>query len=143
MISVEYGARWPIKFEPFPVDEVPELFDELIRFVGGRINIETWRELDDVKRCRLIEKLTIEFCKETSPKKTYGVGQAMVRGGVVEALDIFGGGGTEWLSKYGSYQSSPSNITEDLSPCETKMEPSTRFITARRSPRSSFVGSHR
>lgn len=141
MISVEYGARWPIKFEPFPADEVPELHDELITFVGNRINIETWRDLDDVKRCRLIEKLTIEFCKETSPKKTYGVGQAMVRGGIIDALDIFGGGGSQWLSKYGSYQSNPSSITEDSSPCEMKTEPSIRFITARRSPRSSYVGS--
>lgn len=143
MISVEYGARWAIKFEPFPADEVPELYDDLIDFVRGRIVIETWNGLDDVKRCRLIEKITIEFCKETSPKKTYGVGQAMVRGGIIEALDIFGGGGTEWLSKYGSYQSNPSNITADSSPCETKTEPSIRFITARRSPRTTYVDSRR
>ncbi|GAB6927119.1 hypothetical protein JCM10914A_11020 [Paenibacillus sp. JCM 10914] len=113
MISVEYGARWPIKFESFPADEVPELYEGLIEFVGSRIGIETWRGMDDVKKCRLIEKITIEFCKETSPKKTYGVGQAMVRGGIIEALDIFGGGGTEWLmtllSRRGSSQSEITN----------------------------------
>ncbi|MHA2853406.1 hypothetical protein ACXZ7E_05445 [Paenibacillus lautus] len=141
MISVEYGASWPIKFEPFPAEEVPELYDELITFVGVRINIDTWCAMDDVKRCRLIEKLTIEFCKETSPKKTCGVGQAMVRGGIIDALDIYGGGGSQWLNKYGSYPSNRSSITEDSSPCEMKTEPSIRFITARRSPRSSYVGS--
>ncbi|MFK4166641.1 hypothetical protein ACI2LM_10280 [Paenibacillus lautus] len=141
MISVSYGARWPIKFESFPSDEVPELYDELIMFAGSRINIETWRGMDSVKRCKLIEKITIEFCKETSPKKTYGVGQAEVRGGIIEALDIFGGGGSQWLRKYGSYQSNPLSITEDSLPCEMKTEPSIRFITARRSPRSSYVGS--
>ena len=141
MISVSYGARWPIKFEPFPADELPELYEELISFVGRRINIETWRGMDDVKKCRLIEKITIEFCKVTSPKKSYGVGQAEVRGGIIEALDIFGGGGSQWLSKYGSYQSNPLSITEDASPCETKSEQSIRFITARRSPRSSYASS--
>ncbi|SMF91222.1 hypothetical protein SAMN05661091_5381 [Paenibacillus uliginis N3/975] len=141
MISVDYGARWPIRFEPFPSDEVPELYDELIAFVGRQIVIGTWCGMDDVKRCKLIEKITIEFCKETSPKKTYGVGQAMVRGGIIEAIDIYGGGGTEWLSKYGSYRSNQSNITAESSPCEMKPAVSTRFNTARRSPRSSYASS--
>lgn len=113
MISVSYGARWPIKFESFPSDEVPDLHDELITFAGSRINIETWRGMDSVKRCKLIEKITIEFCKETSPKKTYGVGQAEVRGGIIEALDIFGGGGTEWLTTLLSCGSSQSETTNE------------------------------
>lgn len=141
MISVDYGAKWPIKFEQFPADEVPELHDDLIDYVGRRIVIETWRDMDDVKRCKLIEKITIEFCKETSPKKNYGIGQAEIRGGIIEAIDIFGGGGSEWLSKYGSYQSNQSNITADSSHCETAPETSTRFVTERRSPRSSYTSS--
>lgn len=143
MISIEYGARWPINFEPFPVDEVPELYEALIEFVGSMIVIDTWLAMDDVKKCKLIEKITIEFCKRTSPKKIYGVGQAEVRGGIIDAIDIYEGGGSAWLSKFVSYQSSQSDITADSSHCEMKTEPSTRFITARRSPRSSYASSHR
>ncbi|GIP21057.1 hypothetical protein [Paenibacillus sp. J22TS3] len=104
MISVDYGARWPIKFVPFPVDEVPELYDRLIDFASRGIVIETWRKMDDVKRCKLIEKVTIEFCKETSPKRNYGVGQAEIRGGIIEAIDITEGGAMEWLTGLSSPQ---------------------------------------
>ncbi|GIO93543.1 hypothetical protein [Paenibacillus lactis] len=112
MISVDYGARWPIKFEQFPADEVPELYEALIEFVGSVIVIDTWGAMDDVKKCKLIEKITIEFCKRTSPKKIYGVGQAEIRGGIIDAIDIYGGGGTEWLTTLlsnGSSQSETSN----------------------------------
>lgn len=126
MISVHYGARWAIKFEQFPSVEVPELYEELLDFVRGSLVIGTWRNMDDVKRCKLIEKLTIEFCKANSPKRTYGVGQAEIRGGIIDAIDIYGGGGSEWLRKYGSYQSSQSDTTDDWLRCSTMTEASTK-----------------
>ncbi|PAK55414.1 hypothetical protein [Paenibacillus sp. 7541] len=112
MISIDYGAKVPIKFERFPADEVPELYDELIGFVHGWLVIDTWCRMGDVQRCKIIEKLAIEFCKETSPKRNNGIGQAMVRGGIIDAIDIYGGGGTEWLTTLlsnGSSQSETSN----------------------------------
>ncbi|MEK6993452.1 hypothetical protein NST08_24600 [Paenibacillus sp. FSL K6-1566] len=143
MISVDYGARWPIKFGQFPADEVPELYEALIEFVGSVIVIDTWVAMDDVKKCKLIEKISIEFCKRSSPKKIYGVGQAEIRGGIIDAIDMYEGGGSAWLSKFGSYQSRQLDITADSSHCETDPEMSTRFITARRSPRTSYVDSRR
>jgi len=105
MISVDYGARWPIKFEPFPIDEFPDIYEDVLAFAGSRIVIKTWNTMDDVARCKIIERMTIEYCKETSPKKNYGIGQAEIRGGIIDAIDINGGGGNQWLCQLGSYQS--------------------------------------
>lgn len=146
MISVEYGAKRPLKFEPFIIDS-PEkhfLFSTVDAFVCREMTLDTWMSLDDVKKCKLLEKIAIMFCKEEAPTREYGVTKAEIRDGIIQVIDIRRrGGGSQWLSKYGSYQSNPLSITADSSPCETKPEPSIHFITARRSPRSSYAGSHR
>lgn len=100
MIALDYGAKWPIKFEPFPQDEFPELYEDLIEFVGSRIMVGAWCKMDDVQKCKLIEKIAIEVCKEVSPRKNFGIGQAEIRGGIIDALDFFGGDGSRWLAQF-------------------------------------------
>lgn len=96
--AVNYGAKQPLKVEPYVVDsfETAELLDEIIYFVGREVNIDTYRKMDVAKACRLIQRFTILICKAESPTKLYGVRMAQVRHAVIQALEIYGGGRPPW-----------------------------------------------
>ncbi|MNN32736.1 hypothetical protein D3C81_1464670 [compost metagenome] len=70
--------------------------DEIVAFVGREVNIQTYRNMDAVKKCRLIERLAILICKAESPTKLYGISKAEIRHGILQALEIFGGGPPPW-----------------------------------------------
>ncbi|MNC68669.1 hypothetical protein D3C75_1192970 [compost metagenome] len=96
--TVDYGAKRPLGFSEYVVDsdESADLLDEIVAFVGLEVNIETYRSMDAVKKCCLIERLAILICKAESPTRLYGITKAEIRHGIVQALEIFGGGPPPW-----------------------------------------------
>lgn len=96
--TVDYGARQPLKIESYVVDSLAteELLDEIVYFVGREVNVDTYRKMDVIKACRLIERLAIMVCKAESPTKLYGITKAQVRHAILQALEIFGGGRPPW-----------------------------------------------
>ncbi|WP_342437822.1 hypothetical protein NSS79_34115 [Paenibacillus sp. FSL L8-0436] len=109
--AIEYGAKRPLKFSEYVVDSLAtaELLDEIIYFVGREVNVDTYRKMDVMKACRLIERLAIMVCKAESPTKLYGITKAQVRHAVIQALEIFGGGRPPWERESASFQFSQSS----------------------------------
>lgn len=101
MYEVDYGAKRPLKFEEFLIDspEVEQLFNDIVRFVGGWLNVSTFANLDIVGQCRLLEKTAIEACKALKPTRDYGISKAKVRDAIVQAIEIYGGGRPKWLTQ--------------------------------------------
>ncbi|NJJ38399.1 hypothetical protein [Paenibacillus apii] len=96
--TVEYGAKRPLRFSEYVVDseDSEDLLDEIVAFVGREVNIDTYRKMDAVKKCRLIERLAILICKAESPTKLYGITKAEVRHAILQTLELFGGGRPPW-----------------------------------------------
>ena len=141
MIELDYGAKRRLSFEPYIIDSLEKhiLFAELEGFLMRELVFDTWLNLDDVRKCRLLEKLAIMFCKAVAPTRDYGVTKAEIRDAIIQVIDLKRrGGGSEWLSRYGSCQSNQLDITADSLPCETTQVTSTRFITASRIPREQY-----
>ncbi|MEK4061685.1 MULTISPECIES: hypothetical protein [unclassified Paenibacillus] len=103
--TIEYGAKRPLKFSEYVVDSLAteELLEEIVYFVGREVNVDTYRKMDAVKACRLIERLAIMVCKAESPTKLYGITKAQVRHAILMALEIFGGGRPPWERESASF----------------------------------------
>jgi hypothetical protein len=85
--EIDYGAKRPLKFEPYTVrnDEQDRFLGVIIEYVSRNVVMKTATAMDDVKLCRLIERISIELCKEHAPTKNYGIKKAEIRS-VVFAL---------------------------------------------------------
>ncbi|MFN4174526.1 MAG: hypothetical protein ACK4HV_05430 [Parachlamydiaceae bacterium] len=55
-------------------------FDELYDFVISDVNLETYRNMTDDKRQKLVMKQTILACKEFAPRKNYDMSRDEVYG---------------------------------------------------------------
>ena len=55
-------------------------FDELYEFVISDVNLDTYRNMDEGKRRKLIMKQTILACKEFAPRKNYDMSRDEVYG---------------------------------------------------------------
>lgn len=82
--SIDYGAKRPLKFQTYAINsEEREWFFEVIyEFVVFHVNIETYNAMDEVKQCRLIEKIAIMLCKAESPTRKYDIKKAEIRSAI-------------------------------------------------------------
>lgn len=96
--SIDYGASRPLDFQPYVIDsyEKEDLFDRIVSFVNCEMNIQTYKTMDAVKACKLIERIAIMFCKSEAPTQSYGVKKAEIRDAILQALDILDAGPPPW-----------------------------------------------
>ncbi|GAS85657.1 hypothetical protein [Paenibacillus amylolyticus] len=91
--TVDYGAKVPLKFEPYAIDSyVREDFLSVIYDHAGRnIVMSTAVKMDDTRLCRLIEKTAISICKEYSPMKNYGIKKSEIRAAILALINHYKG----------------------------------------------------
>ncbi|UOK62854.1 hypothetical protein MT997_32775 [Paenibacillus sp. OVF10] len=91
--TVDYGAKVPLKFEPYSIDSyVREDFLSVIYDHASRnIIMSTAVKMDDTRLYRLIEKTTISICKEYSPTKNYGIRKSEIRAAILVLINHYKG----------------------------------------------------
>ncbi|WJH30471.1 hypothetical protein N6H13_07450 [Paenibacillus sp. CC-CFT742] len=91
--TVDYGAKVPLKFEPYISDRyVREDFLSVIHdHVRRNIVMSTATKMDDTRLYRLIEKTAISICKEYSPTKNYGIKKAEIRAAILALITHYKG----------------------------------------------------
>jgi hypothetical protein len=68
-------------------DPVDEFFAWVIDFVEGYTNFKTYKKMDEEKKAKLVNKLTLIICFETSPRKNFDISMDTVRKVVRSILD--------------------------------------------------------
>jgi hypothetical protein len=64
-------------------------YNSVLDFVGQHANFETYEKMDDEKKRKLREKLTIMVCYEYSPRKTFDISKDTVRSMVEHAFEYW------------------------------------------------------
>ncbi|NUU74251.1 hypothetical protein [Paenibacillus xylanilyticus] len=91
--TVDYGAKVPLKFEPYVIDSyVREDFLSVIYDHASRnIIMSTAVKMDDARLYRLIEKTAISICKSYSPTTNYGIKKAEIRAAILALITHYKG----------------------------------------------------
>ncbi|WP_418039197.1 hypothetical protein [Paenibacillus xylanilyticus] len=91
--EIDYGAKVPLKFQPYVNDSyVREDFLSVIYdHVRRNIVMSTAAKMDDAQLCRLIEKTAISICKAYSPTKNYGIKKAEIRAAILALITQYKG----------------------------------------------------
>lgn len=87
--AIDYGAKRPLQFEPYIVaTEAQDHFLGVIaEYVRRNVVMSTAAKMDNVKLCRLIERVAIEICKEHAPARNYGIRKAEIRSVILALIN--------------------------------------------------------
>lgn len=87
--EISYGASRPLRFEPYVLDsyEREDFLTVIYNHVYRSFVMSTVVKLEEPRLCRLIEKATIEICKEHAPTKNFGIKKAEIRAAILALID--------------------------------------------------------
>jgi hypothetical protein len=69
------------------LDPIENFFGELIAFVEWYTNFKSYKKMDEEKKKKYVEKLTLLIVFETSPRKHFDIGMDTIRLVVRDILD--------------------------------------------------------
>lgn len=69
-------------------DEIQLYLFDTGDYVEKMTVIKNYIAMDDATKARYVEKVVIDICKQTSPKKNYGISKQTLREYVKNVLDI-------------------------------------------------------
>lgn len=91
--EIDYGAKVPLRFEHYIVRSQAQdhFLGVIIEYVSRNVVMKTASAMDDVKLCRLIERISIGICKEYAPTKNYGIRKAEIRSVILALINQYKG----------------------------------------------------